>query len=141
MTKPATPLSSEKTYNLLESPDKFNPVIQELREYLKTKLQFIEVIGGDSYFSCGHDYHYKSDCGWIPFKHLDAFCIETGYDFYALRDLIEEQMGRKLICDCAILNDPGQMRRDRLRRVFGIEIDGRDAGFVVDSEGKGNEVF
>ena len=50
MTKPATPLSSTATYKILGKPDKLNPVIQELQAYLKTKLQFIEVTGGDSYY-------------------------------------------------------------------------------------------
>ena len=105
MTIPA-PLSSSATYKILSKPDKLNPVIQELRAYLKTKLQFVEVKGGQSYYSCGHDYHYPSDSRWIPFKHLDTFCKEKGYDFYALRDILDEFVGRKLICDCEILNDP-----------------------------------
>ena len=53
-----------------------------------------------------------------------------------MRDIIEGRMGRKLICECEILNDPGQMRRDRLKRVFGIEVDGRGAGFVALDNGK-----
>jgi hypothetical protein len=30
--------------------------------------------------------------------------LELGYDFYETKDLIDEQIGRRLMCECEILN-------------------------------------
>lgn len=97
MTIPATPQSPEKTYKILSKPDKIHPVIQELQAYLKTKLQYIEVPGGDNYYSCGHDYHYPSDPHWKPFKHFDNFCIETDLQYNCYWNLLFNTTDYKLL--------------------------------------------
>ena len=131
-------LTATGTYMELGSQEKFNLFLQELQDYLKTKLQLITVNGIQQY-SCGQ-YHYKSNHHWIPFQHLDTFCLQRGHNFYTLRFNIEKYFGRKIKCECEIVNDSEQMRRDRLKRMFGIEVDGRAAGFVEVDDGK-VEVF
>jgi len=131
-------LTAAGTYMELGSREKFNQFLQGLREYLKSKLKLITVSGIEQY-SCGQ-YHYKSNHRWIPFQHLDTFCLQRKYDFYTVRFNIEKYFGRKIKCECEIVNDSEQMRRDRLRREFGIDVDGKNNGFVEVDDGK-VEVF
>jgi hypothetical protein len=32
-------------------------------------------------------------------------CLETGYDYLEARDMIEERIGRKLICECELFRN------------------------------------
>jgi len=44
------------------------------------------------------------------------------YDFYAVKDIIEERIGRKLLCECQLFNNEKAMRRKELERVFGVDF-------------------
>ena len=112
----------DATYLALAPRDKFNPFYQKLQNYLRSKLTFVQVEGAYSYYSCGHDYHHYSDGGWKPFKNLEQFCEIKGFDSYEVRDIIENHMGKKLVCECQIVDDEEAMRRAKLRRSFGLEF-------------------
>jgi hypothetical protein len=96
--------------------------IDTLKDYLKSNLTLVEVKGAYSYYSCGHDYHRHSDLGWKPFKNLEEFCEMKGFDPYEVRDLIENHLGKKLVCECQIVNAEEAIRRARLRRSFGLDF-------------------
>jgi len=59
---------------------------------------------------------------WKPFDLLWAYCKDTGYDFYEAKDMIEERIGRKLMCECELLNDRRAIRRKELQSMFGVDF-------------------
>jgi hypothetical protein len=95
----------DATWLALNPRDKFNPFYQKLQNFLKSRLTLNKVAGAYWYYSCGHDYHHWSDGGWKPFENLEEFCELKGFDPYEVRDLIEDRMGKKLVCECQIAND------------------------------------
>ena len=52
------------------------------------------------------------------------YCERTGYDFYVVRDIIFERLGRKLVCDCEMLQDNEKRRQMELESIFGIDFGG-----------------
>jgi hypothetical protein len=52
------------------------------------------------------------------------YCEGTGYDFYVVRDIIFDRIGRKLVCECEMLEDNEKRRRIELERIFGVDFDG-----------------
>jgi hypothetical protein len=50
------------------------------------------------------------------------YCKRVGYDFYVVRDIIFERIGRKLVCECEMLQDNKKRRRMELERIFGVDF-------------------
>jgi len=50
------------------------------------------------------------------------YCERTGYDFYVVRNIIFERIGRKLVCECEMLQDNEKHRRMELERIFGVDF-------------------
>ena len=96
----------------------FKGYLSELQQKLKrTKIQgFSEYV-----YSCGqlHDLHNNS---WEPFKILWDYCARTGWDFYVVKDIIEEKIERGLECECEILTDKNEIRRHQLQASFGVDF-------------------
>ena len=61
---------------------------------------------------------------WKPFRFLWDYCELTGYDFYVVRDIILERIGRKLVCECQMLRDDKMRRRMELEKIFGVDFGG-----------------
>ena len=106
----------DKTWIDLEQDSKFSEFLKEYISLLKSKLQRVEVAGTDryTYFTCGQP-HDPRNPDWIPFKILCELCKKNDYDFFIVKDLIEERLGRKVACECEILTDPKELKRHRLR--------------------------
>jgi len=100
----------------------WDPFYAGLKEYLRQNLQIIE-IDGCSYYSCGAVYHHSSIPDWQPFKNFEEYCHLKGYDDFEVKLLIEEKLGKKIICECELVNDEEADRRVRLQRSFGIDCD------------------
>ena len=47
----------------------------------------------------------------------------NGLDDFAVRDFLEEYLGRKILCECQILYDEQEIRRRDIMRVFGVNCD------------------
>ena len=45
------------------------------------------------------------DPNWKSCQLLERHCVESGYDFLEARDMIQERIGRKLICECELLKN------------------------------------
>ena len=76
---------------------------------LKSELKHIPVMDHNgcfhhSYYTCGQD-HDKRNPGWKPLQIQERHCLEEGYDFYEAKDMVEERIGRKLMCECQLLNN------------------------------------
>lgn len=108
------------TFLKLHDDRHFFPFLAGLREFLRTKMRVTQIDGREVY-SCHAAYHYSS-ISWEPFKNLEAYCIDHGFDYLEVLELIKEKTGRKPICECELVNDVEAGKRDRLRRSFGIDI-------------------
>ena len=98
-------LSPDTTYLELSDPGKFKRFYQGFIEILKRHLKRNKIGDSDQYFyTCGeiHDWSNKS---WEPFFHLWSFTETKQLDFYVVKDLIEENLGRQFECECEILGD------------------------------------
>lgn len=132
MAKPKPCRSYEFTGDILEHDGEFNKFFKGLMEYLKSKLQRVEVKGRFSYdqYSCGQ-LHDRRNPDWKPWQNLWNYCLGVEFDPFAARDAIEERLGVKLDCDCQIVNNEIENRRKALANAFGADLGepGRDYDF------------
>lgn len=111
------------TYLKLHDDCHFYPFFEGLLEFLRLKLQLIQV-DGCSHYSCGVDYHHDSIPTWKPsrFRYFEIYCLEKGFDDFEVKILIEEKLGKKIICECELINDTEADKRARLQRSFGLDF-------------------
>ncbi len=110
----------DQAYSQLMKNGNFDKLFIDLKEYLRSKLTLMK-INDFEYYSCGHDGHYPSDPGWEPFMNYEAYFQGKGYDDLLFRELLEERMGIKLICECQIITDLESVKMARLRS-FGFDL-------------------
>ncbi len=87
-----------------------------LLDFLKNNLQKVEVKGdlrSCSYYTCGQA-HDRRNPNWKPFNNLEAYCKKEGLNPAGIRDMIENRMGRRVECECQILNTDKEVKRRRL---------------------------
>jgi hypothetical protein len=98
-----------------------------MREYidlLQSNLQRVEVRGHshDSfYYTCGQ-LHDSRNPSWQPFKLLSRICKKYDYDPLIARDMIEERIRKRLECECQIIDNQSQHRRNGLINNFGADL-------------------
>jgi hypothetical protein len=91
--------------------------------------QLIRIKSGWDYRGCGQE-HDSRNWNWKPWQNLERVCCEQGlYDFVA-RDILFEHLGRKLECECQVLFDERELRKDALKRQFGIDSGSGKVGLV-----------
>jgi len=118
--------TSQQTWRELSSNDNFQKFFKGFLELLQNKLVRRDVVSHKysySYFTCAQP-HDRRNRNWRPFQNLEKYCRKHCYDFYAVKDIIEERIGRKLLCECELLHDGRSMRRKELERVFGLDFGG-----------------
>ena len=96
-----------QTYIDLDQPEIYQRFMREYLELLRSKLQKYKIMGQKNdlkeiRYSCGQD-HDRRNPDWKPFKYLEQICRKYGYDDLDTRDIIEEQIGRRLDCECQLL--------------------------------------
>jgi hypothetical protein len=93
-------------------------------DLLKNSLK-VEQVKGDSYaysyYTCGQA-HYRPNPNWEPFRTLEKCCKKAGLSPLAVKEMIEEQIGRKIVCECEILSDPKEVARRGLSAAFGVDF-------------------
>ena len=52
---------------------------------------------------------------------MKKYCYRTGDYFNVAKSMIEDRLGRRLICECQILNDERAIRRKELEK-FGVDF-------------------
>ena len=120
MSKPI--LSPDATYLELARPGEFQRFYLGYIELLKRKLKRISIGGTDlNHCTCG-EFHDRCNKNWKPFFHLWSYTDQRGLDFYTVKDLIEERLGRELICECEIMRDEKEIRRRALEEQFGVDF-------------------
>ena len=119
MSKPI--LSFDATYLELSKPGEFQKLFLGLIDLLKRKLQRKKVGGSGHYYTCG-EIHDRCNKNWDPFVNLWSYAERKQLDFYVVKDLIEEHLGRELECECEILGNKKAIRRRELEEQFGVDF-------------------
>jgi hypothetical protein len=127
MKKPKKIMTENQTYEHLKQVNRLQHLLLDLQSYLKTQLPIRHIIGGQDYFWCGFEHDPKNPA-WKPWQHLEKFCDKRGYDWVEVRDMIGDLYGRKLNCECEILTDYRQVRKDELKRQFGVDFESGEVG-------------
>ena len=103
MKKPKPIRTSDATYLRLGQQEEFQKFFKGLIGYLQKNLKKVEIEGdGRTYYTCGrpHERYYQA---WKSFPNLWTYTDKKGFDFYAVKDLIDEFFRRELVCECEIL--------------------------------------
>ncbi len=133
MAKPKNCRSYEFTGDILDHDGEYKKFFRGLTEYLKGKLQRIEVKGSRhnyNQYTCGQ-LHDSRNPEWRKLENLWKYCEKAEFDPYAAIDAIEERIGVKLECDCQIINNDVENRSKALANAFGADLGkpGRDFDF------------
>jgi hypothetical protein len=133
MAKPKPCRSYEFSGDILDHDGEFKKFFNGLTEYLKSKLQRIEVKGSRhnyNQYTCGQ-LHDRRNPDWRKLENLWKYCEKIGFDPYAAIDALEERLGVKLECDSQIINNDIENRRKALVNAFGTDLGepGRDYDF------------
>ena len=102
----------------------YRPFIEGYIKVLQSNLKQVKRIGHNySYttYTCGEP-HDSLNPNWESFRLLWDYCERTGYDFYVVRDILFERIGRKLVCECEMLRDDKKRRRMELEKMFGVDF-------------------
>ena len=95
--------TADGTYLVLGQQDEFQKFFRGLIKYLQKKLKRLKIEGvGHHYYTCGLP-HTRFRLSWESFPHLWNYTEKMGFDFYAVKDLIDEFFFRELECECEIL--------------------------------------
>ena len=104
----------------------YRPFIDGYIRILQSCLRQVKHIGNDYRYTthtCGES-HDRQNPKWKPFRLLWDYCERTGYDFFVVRDIMFECIGRKLVCECEMLQDNEKRRRMVLEKIFGVDFGG-----------------
>lgn len=112
-----------KTIYDLEQNSKFKAFFKEYIETLKSTFVQDRLIGREDYvyYTCGQAHDWRNP-DWKPFGILWRISEKHDYDFYIVRDMLQEHLGRKLNCECEVLTDPKELKRRRLEKT-GVDFD------------------
>ena len=92
-------------------------------------FQKIRIEGGEEYWTCGQD-HDPRNWNWKPWQHLELLCQKRGLDDFAVRDILVEHLGRKLECECQVLFNERELRKEVLKRQFGVNFESGEVMLV-----------
>jgi hypothetical protein len=118
--KPLTPEEAIERVQHEETHEFLLGYLDLLKENLK-----IQHVKGDSYqysyYTCGQA-HDRHNLNWKPFGILEKCCKKARLSPLAIKEMIEEQIGRKIVCECEIFSDPKEIKRRRLQAAFGVDF-------------------
>ena len=103
--------------------------MRDYRQILMDNFQKIRIEGTGEYWTCGQD-HDPRNWNWKPWQHLERLCLKRGLDDFAVRDILVEHLGRKLDCECQVLYDERELRKEALKRQFGVDFESGEVGLV-----------
>ncbi len=126
MKRPPKLRIPDHTRSNLSQEKYYRPFIDGYIKVLKSNLKLVKHIGRNYIYmtySCGES-HHRQNPNWKPFKILWDYCERTGYDFFVVRDILFERLGRKLVCEYEMLGDDKKRRRMELEMMFGVDFGG-----------------
>lgn len=122
MAKPIR--EAHETWKYLSQENNFQQFMKEWVPYLQNNLQLITVHNDKEsyqYYSCGQP-HDPRNLLWQPFQHMQEFCLMERCDFETVKGMIEDQLFKRLQCECEILTNHDNLRRRDLQRMYGIDF-------------------
>jgi len=117
------------TYLYFAEPDTLKTFMIDYLRILMENFQELRIEGGGEYWSCGQE-HDSRNWNWKPWQHLERLCREQGLDDFAVREILVVHLGRKLECECQVLFDERELRRQALKRQFGVDFDSGEVGLL-----------
>jgi hypothetical protein len=57
-------------------------------------------------------------------------CRKRGLDDFAVRDIFSEDLERKMECECQMLFDERELRKEALKRQFGVDFDSGEVALL-----------
>ena len=103
--------------------------LRDYRRILTDNFQKIRIEDGGEYWTCGQE-HDARNWNWMPWQHLERLCRKRGLDDFAERDILIEHLGRKLECECQVLYDERELRKDALKKQFAVDFESGEVGLV-----------
>ena len=103
--------------------------MRDYRRILMDNFQKMRMEGGWEYWACCQE-HDPRNWNWKPWQHLERLCRKRGLDDFAVRDILFEHLARNLECECQVLYDERELRKDALRRQFGVDFESGEVGLV-----------
>ena len=103
--------------------------MRDYRQILTIHFQKIRIEGGGEFWTCGQD-HNPRNWNWKPWQQLERLCRKQRLDDFAVREILEEHLKRKLECEGQVLYDERELRKESLRRQFGVDFDSGEVGIV-----------
>jgi hypothetical protein len=94
----------------------------DYRRILTDNFQKFRIEGRGEYWTCGQEHHPRN-WNWKPWQHIERLCRKRGLDDFAVRDILVEYLGRKLNCECQVLYEERELRKEALERQFGVDFD------------------
>ena len=91
-------------------------------QILMKNFQKIIIEGTGEYWTCGQE-HDPRNWNWKPWQHLEWLCRKRGLDDFAVREIFFEHLRRKLECECQVLYDERELRKEALKRQFGVDFE------------------
>jgi hypothetical protein len=117
------------TYQYFAEPGVLETLIRDYRQILMIHFQKIRIEGGGEYWSCGQG-HDPRNWNWKPWQHLQRLCLKRGLDDFAVRDIIKEHLERRLEFECQVIYDERGLRKETLKRQFGVDSDSGEVALV-----------
>jgi len=117
------------TYLHFAETGMFETFLRDYHQIPILNFQKIWIEGGREYWTCGQQ-HDPGNWHWKPWQHLERLCQKRGLDDFALRDILIEHFGRKLECECQILYDERELRKEALRLQFGVYFESGEVGLL-----------
>jgi hypothetical protein len=98
---------SDPTWVKLSSDADFQKFMRGYLQLLRKNLKLVTEIDthgkpSRSYYTCGQD-HDRRNLDWKPFRLLTQYCRKQDLDDYEARELIEDRIGRRLVCECEMV--------------------------------------
>ncbi len=121
---PITIYLPDKTWIELEQASKFQIFMKEYIDLLQNNLEKVEVKShsrNSFFYTCGQP-HDLRNLSWQPFKLLSRICKKYDYDPLIASDIIEERIHKRLECECQIIDNQAQHRRNDLINNFGADL-------------------
>jgi len=123
VAKPIQP--AHETWKHLSQENNFQQFMKEFLLYLQNNLQIVKVRsdkGSYEYYSCGQQPHDAGNRLWRPFQIMEKFCRKKRCDFEVVKSMIEDQIYKRLQCECEILTNHDDLRRKDLQRMYGVDF-------------------
>jgi hypothetical protein len=83
------------TYLYFVEPGTLETLIRDYRRILMENFQKVRIESAGQYWTCDQDYDPRN-WNWKPWHHLERLCRKRGLDDFAVREILEEHIGRKL---------------------------------------------